>query len=61
MARRANSHDGKGRSPQKGFILKREKRQQTMTTSKFRLLIWKPGMLHALVGLLVILLVFVRK
>ncbi len=59
MARRTDSHGGKSRSPQKGFILKREKRQQTMTTSKFKLLIWKPGVLHALVGLLVILLVFV--
>jgi twitching motility protein PilJ len=59
MARRADSHGGNSRSPQKGFFLKREKRQQIMTTSKFKLLIWKPGVLHALVGLLVVLLVFV--
>ena len=59
MARRPKSHGRKSRSPQKGFILKREKRQQTMTTSKFKLSIRKSGGLYALVGLLVILLVFV--
>ncbi len=59
MARRAKSHGRKGRSPQKGFILKREKGQQTMTTSKFKLLKRESGGLYALVSLLVILLVFV--
>ncbi len=59
MARRAESRGRKGRSPQKGFFLKREKGQQIMTTSNFKLLIRKSGGLYALVGLLVILLVFV--
>jgi twitching motility protein PilJ len=59
MVRRTKSHGKKGRSPQKGFFLKREKRQQTMTTSKFKLLTGKSSGLYAQVGLLVILLVFV--
>ena len=59
MARRVKMLGGKGRSPQKGFLLKRAKGQQTMTTSKVKLSIRKSGGLYALVGLLVILLVFV--
>ncbi len=59
MARRARSRGRKGRSPQKGFFLKREKGQQTMTTSNFKSLAPKSGGLYALVGLLVILLVYV--
>jgi twitching motility protein PilJ len=59
MARRVKSHGRKGRSPQKGFFFKREKGQQTMTTSKFKVLIRKSGGLYAPVGLLVILFVFV--
>ena len=59
MARRVKMLGGKGRSPQKGFLLKRVKGQQTMTTSKVKLSIRKSGGLYALVGLLVILLVFV--
>ena len=59
MARRVKSYGRKGRVPQKGFFLKREKGQQTMTTSKVKLLIPKSCMLYALVGLLVILLIFV--
>jgi twitching motility protein PilJ len=59
MARRAKTHGRNGHSPQKGFFLKREKGQQTMTTSKFKNLIWKSGGLYALLSLLVILLVFV--
>ncbi len=59
MARQAKTHGRKGHSPQKGFFLKREKGQQTMTISKFKNLIWKSGGLYALLSLLVILLVFV--
>jgi twitching motility protein PilJ len=59
MARRAKSHGRKGRSPQKGFFLKREKGQKTMTTSNFKSSARKSGGLYALVGLLVILLAFV--
>ncbi len=59
MARRAKSHGSKGRSPQKGFFLKREKGQKAMTTSNFKSSARKSGGLYALVGLLVILLAFV--
>ncbi len=59
MARRANSQGRKGRSPQKGFLLERDKMQQTMTSSKFRLWIWESGGLYVLVGLLVVLFSFV--
>ena len=59
MARRAKSRGRKARSPQKGFFLKREKEQQTMTTSKFRYLVRKSGEIYVLLGVLVILLVFV--
>jgi len=59
MARQAKTHARKGQPPQKGFFLKREKGQESMTISKFKLLIWKSGGLYALLSLLVILLVFV--
>ena len=59
MARRAKSRGRKARSPQKGFFLKREKEQQTMTTSKFKYLVRKSGEIYVLLGVLVILLVFV--
>lgn len=59
MVRRAKSHGRKGRSPQKGFFLKREKGQKTMTTSNLKSSARKSGGLYALVGLLVILLAFV--
>jgi len=59
MARRAKSQGRKSRSPQKGFFLKREKGQKNMTTSNFKSSARKSGGLYALVGLLVILLVFV--
>ena len=59
MARRAEPRGRKGRSPQRGFFLKREQRQQTMTTSNFISSVRKSGGLYTLVGLLVILLVFV--
>jgi hypothetical protein len=54
MARRAKSRGRKGRSPQKGFFLKREKGQQTMITSKFKSLVRKSGEIYALLGVLVI-------
>ncbi len=59
MVRRAKSHGRKGRSPQKGFFLKREKGQKTMTTSNLKSSARKSGGLYALVGMLVILLAFV--
>lgn len=59
MARRNKSRGSKSRSPQKGFFLKRDKGQQTMTTSNFKPSTQKSGVLYSLVGLLVILLVFV--
>ena len=59
MARRAKSRGKKGRSPQKGFFLKREKGQQTMTTSNFKSLARKSGAVYAMLAILVILLVFV--
>jgi twitching motility protein PilJ len=48
-----------GRSPQKGFFLKRGKRQQKMTPTIFKPSAQKSSGLYALVGLLVILLAFV--
>jgi len=59
MARRAKSGGRKGRLPQKGFFLKREKGQQTMTASNFKSAARKSGELFALLGILVVLLVFV--
>ena len=59
MARRAESRGKKKRSPQKGFFLKRDKEQQTMTPSNFNSSAQKSGGLYALMGLLVVLLVFV--
>jgi twitching motility protein PilJ len=59
MARRVELRGRKGRSPQKGFFLKRDKGQQTMTGSNIDSTAQKSGVLNALVGLLVILLVFV--
>ena len=59
MARRFKSDGRKGQSTQKGFLLKRGKRQQTMTIMNFKLSAQKSSGLYALVSLLVILLIFV--
>jgi twitching motility protein PilJ len=59
MARRLKSDGRKGQSTQKGFLLKRGKGQQTMTTMNFNLSAQKSSGLYALVSLLVILLIFV--
>ena len=59
MARRFKSDGKKGQSTQKGFLLKRGKRQQTMTIMNFKLSAQKSSGLYALVSLLVILLIFV--
>jgi len=59
MARKAKSHGRRGQSAQKGFILKREKRQESMTIPTIRLTAQKSRGLYAMVGLLVLLLAFV--
>jgi len=59
MARRFKFDGKKGQSTQKGFLLKRGKRQQTMTIMNFKLSAQKSSGLYALVSLLVILLIFV--
>jgi twitching motility protein PilJ len=58
MARQAKSHGKRGQSPQQGYFLKREKRQQKMTMY-FKPSTLKSGGLYAMVGLLVILFMFV--
>ncbi len=59
MARRAKTHGKRGQSPQKGFFLRREKRQQKMRTMNFKTSLLKSSGLYVVVGLLVMLLAFV--
>jgi twitching motility protein PilJ len=58
MARQTKS-GRKNHSRQKGFLLRREKRQQKMTPTNFKPSTQKSGRLYAMVGFLVILLAFV--
>jgi len=60
MARRAKSWLRKSRSRQKGFLLRREKGQQKMTSTNYKPTTQqKSGRLYAMVGFLVLLLAFV--
>jgi len=59
MARKRKPHGSRGQSTQKGFILKREKGQESMTTPTIKLTAQKSRGLYAMVGLLVLLLAFV--
>ncbi len=60
MARRAKSRLRKSHSRQKGFLLRREKGQQKMTSTNYKPTTQqKSGRLYAMVGFLVLLLAFV--
>jgi twitching motility protein PilJ len=58
MARQAKAHGKRGHSPQQGYFLKREKRQQKMTMY-FKPSTLKSSGLYAMVSLVVVLFLFV--
>jgi len=59
MAPRTKTRDGTGRFRQRGFLQRREQRQQTMTANEFKAPAQKSSLLYAMIALLVLLLLFV--